>query len=140
MNFGLDVKDKKDLVGICYSTWFNPIVNYNGPKPKNIAEILSGQDEWGSFDQFHYWSEPAVGYYRSDDKKVIRHHMDLLGAAGIDFIILDNTNASPDWDKGKPGDYWDIEPMKGGHGDTYYKWLCEYVRAYKAHQKCPELV
>ena len=42
MSYGLDIKNKKDLVGICYSTWFNPIVSENGPKPKNIAEILAG--------------------------------------------------------------------------------------------------
>ncbi len=33
----------------------------------------------------------------------------------------------------------DIEPMEGGHGDLYYRWLCEYVRAYKAHEPCPTL-
>lgn len=33
----------------------------------------------------------------------------------------------------------DIEPMEGGHGDLYYRWLCEYVRAYKAGDTCPEL-
>ena len=33
----------------------------------------------------------------------------------------------------------DIEPMEGGHGDRYYRWLCEYVRAYKAHEQCPAL-
>ncbi len=107
MNYGLDIKDKKDLVGICYSTWFNPIVRENGPAPKNIAEILAGRDTWGQVGQFHFWSEPALGYYRSDDRKIIRRHMELLQAAGIDFIILDNTNASPNWDTGKPGDYWD---------------------------------
>lgn len=34
----------------------------------------------------------------------------------------------------------DIEPMKGGHGDRYYRWLCEYIRAYKAHENCPSLI
>ena len=33
----------------------------------------------------------------------------------------------------------DIEPMEGGHGDLYYRWLCEYVRAYKAGEDCPTL-
>lgn len=107
MSYGLDIKNKKDLVGICYSTWFNPIVSENGPKPKNIAEILAGKDTWGNIGQFHFWSEPALGYYRSDDPKIIRRHMEMLQAAGIDFIILDNTNASPDWDVGTPDDYWD---------------------------------
>ena len=53
MSYGLDIKNKKDLVGICYSTWFNPIVSENGPKPKNIAEILAGKDTWGNIGQFH---------------------------------------------------------------------------------------
>ena len=107
MNYGLDIGNKKDLVGICYSTWFNPIVKYGGEKPKNIAEILAGKDTWGEVGQFHFWSEPALGYYRSDDQKIIRRHMEMLQAAGIDFIILDNTNASPGWDTGASGDYWD---------------------------------
>lgn len=34
----------------------------------------------------------------------------------------------------------DIEPMEGGHGDLYYRWLCEYVRAYRAGEECPHLV
>ena len=29
--------------------------------------------------------------------------------------------------------------MKGGHGDLYYRWLCEYIRAYEAHEECPRL-
>ncbi len=33
----------------------------------------------------------------------------------------------------------DIEPMEGGHGDQYYKWMCEYIRAYKNHEECPKL-
>ena len=32
----------------------------------------------------------------------------------------------------------DIEPMKGGHGDHYYQWLCEYIRAYRAGEDCPQ--
>ena len=34
----------------------------------------------------------------------------------------------------------DIEPMEGGHGDQYYQWMKEYVRAYKALEECPILV
>ncbi len=30
--------------------------------------------------------------------------------------------------------------MKGGHGDQYYRWLCEYIRAYRAGEDCPVLV
>ncbi len=53
------------------------------------------------------------------------------------FLVEDETafvdNYTPEFSR-------DIEPMKGGHGDTYYKWLVEYVRAYKAHEECPKLV
>ncbi len=34
----------------------------------------------------------------------------------------------------------DIEPMTGGHGDQYYRWLIEYISAYKGHLDCPVLV
>ncbi|MBQ3507099.1 MAG: hypothetical protein IJA91_01000, partial [Clostridia bacterium] len=34
----------------------------------------------------------------------------------------------------------DIEPMAGGHGDQYYKWMIEYINAYKNHEECPVLV
>lgn len=34
----------------------------------------------------------------------------------------------------------DIEPMDGGHGDQYYRWMCEYIRAYRAGEECPRLV
>lgn len=34
----------------------------------------------------------------------------------------------------------DIEPMEGGHGDQYYQWLKEYIRAYRALEDCPVLV
>ena len=34
----------------------------------------------------------------------------------------------------------DIEPMEGGHGDQYYRWMIEYVYAYKNHMECPVLV
>ena len=34
----------------------------------------------------------------------------------------------------------DIEPMEGGHGDQYYRWMIEYIYAYKNHWECPMLV
>ena len=34
----------------------------------------------------------------------------------------------------------DIEPMKGGHGDQYYLWMKEYIRAYRNIEECPVLV
>ena len=34
----------------------------------------------------------------------------------------------------------DLEPMEGGHGDQYYKWMIEYIAAYKGYKECPVLV
>lgn len=101
--YGLDMTEKKDLVAICYSTWFTRILGKGEGKPAadppNIAEALAGKRPWGGDYAFHYWGKPALGYYRSDDKKVIRTHMEQLAEAGIDFIILDNTNAGTGWKK-----------------------------------------
>jgi hypothetical protein len=30
--------------------------------------------------------------------------------------------------------------MEGGHGDQYYRWMIEYIYAYKNHRECPVLV
>ena len=34
----------------------------------------------------------------------------------------------------------DIEPMEGGHGDQYYKWMIQYISAYKGGLDCPVLI
>ncbi len=87
---GLDITDKQDLVSICYTTWFNAIFD-EGDTMYNIADIEAGLQDWGPANYFHYWSKPALGYYRSTDKEVIRTHMTQLYAAGVDFIIIDAT-------------------------------------------------
>ncbi len=93
---GLDITDKTDLVSICYSVWFDAILG-GGSEPvtdwNNITEVLAGEREWGGVTAFHYWAKPAVGYYRSSDKAVIRKHMNQLYTAGVDFIVIDLTNA-----------------------------------------------
>ena len=108
--YGLDITKKTDLVSIFYSTWFNLILS-NDSTPPNITEILeegqrTGVYNWGAEGAFHYWAEPALGYYASDDKSVIRTHMTQLADAGVDFIIVDHTymnydRAVSDWE-------WDI--------------------------------
>ena len=89
-----DITFENDLVGICYSTWFNPVVK-KGMPIYNISEILKknpDKPKWGPLHAFHYWAKPALGYYRSDDAEVIKKHVKLLNEAKIDFIIIDNTN------------------------------------------------
>ncbi len=93
---GLDITDRTDLVSICYSVWFDAILG-NGTEPvtewANITEALAGEREWGPVHAFHYWAKPAQGYYRSSDKTAICNNMTMLYEAGVDFIVIDLTNA-----------------------------------------------
>lgn len=107
---GLDITDKKDLVGICYTMWFNAIFG-NGTSDisnykYNVSNLLKEYEftaEKGfsnaagktsnAMTKFHYWAEPAQGYYRSTDKAAHRKNLELLGAANVDFLVLDYTFA-----------------------------------------------
>lgn len=91
---GLDITFKEDLVGICYSTWHDYASLYNTGTIYNVTEILAGSKVFGPYPLYHYWAQPALGYYSSSNTSVIRTHMTQLANAGVDFIILDNTNAS----------------------------------------------
>ena len=69
--------------------------NNNGTKdgPYNVTEILAADPvnpRWGGGT--HYWGEPEAGYYIMKDEWIIRRHARQLVDAGVDVIILDNTN------------------------------------------------
>ena len=91
-----DATHKKNLVGINYSTWHSLAVRKGRPI-RNIQQIQSGRKTYGPRGSWHFWAEPAVGYYRGDDAMVIDYHFDLFEEAQIDFIILDATNVSPSY-------------------------------------------
>ena len=133
---GLDITNMSDLVSICYSVWFDGILG-EGDEPVtdfyNISEVLAGRQEWGKEGQFHYWGKPAQGYYRSTDKKAIKNNMTLLAAAGIDFIILDYTNANDGYvTNAAHGERWAFAPLRA---------LCETVTEMRAEgKKTPYIV
>jgi hypothetical protein len=54
-----------------------------------------------------------------------------LNIGGGKYAFTDNFNAEFSRD---------IEPMEGGHGDQYYKWMIQYISAYKGGLECPILV
>lgn len=99
--YGLDITKKYDLVGICYSTWFTAIQESGIYHTQTISDILDGKGEWGTPSHFHYWAEPELGFYTSDDKTVIRTHMTQLAEMGVDYIIVDNTNVQMAWKENK---------------------------------------
>ena len=109
---GLDVTDKYDLVSICYTVWFDYVLHTSDTGVDSyydISKALSGEAEWGGSPAFHYWSKPALGYYASSNREVIRTHMTQLYTAGVDFIILDHTNLS----------YWYVE------NPPYKEWMID---------------
>lgn len=76
----LDIANKSNLVGINYSTW-----HYYMQTKNNNQIYRSDTGSFGPVGAFHYWSEPALGYYSSLDKSVIRTHMTQLAEAGVDL-------------------------------------------------------
>ncbi len=94
------------FVGIFYFQWLVPEMpipkspNWDGPH--DIGKILARDPDalkkpesqlWGRIGEYHFWSEPLWGYYRSADPWVIRRQAQLLADAGVDTLILDATNA-----------------------------------------------
>jgi len=72
------------------------------PAIYDIAKILAKDPNaanephsplWGGFHAPHFWGQPLLGYYLSDDTWVIRRHAQLLADAGVDTLIFDTTNA-----------------------------------------------
>ena len=43
----------------------------------------------------HWWSEPLFNYYMQTDEWVIRKHIQMFSAAGIDYLMLDTSNGTP---------------------------------------------
>ena len=91
-------KEKGKTVGIFYFLWngahdtrihdLNKMLEQDTTTvfyPKPLPEI--------NFYDFHYWGEPLYGYYKAQDEYVVRRHVELLTAAGIDYLLCDTTNA-----------------------------------------------
>ena len=62
---------------------------------RNITEILKEHPEivhdwdsehWGTGGVF-FWNEPIYGYYRTDDRWVLRKQAEMLANAGVDAIF-----------------------------------------------------
>ncbi len=67
----------------------------------DISKILQANPEamsqpedprWGPLQVPHHWGESHFGYYRTDDRWVLRRHAQMLADAGVDTLIFDVTN------------------------------------------------
>ena len=47
----------------------------------------------GAVGEMHFWGKPLFGYYTSDDVWVMRKHVQMLSDAGVDYLVIDATNA-----------------------------------------------
>lgn len=93
--------DEEKYVGIFYCLWMgtdNP-AKQNGQK--SVSDVYYAADAYENYrdavlngpQAYRYWGEPLYDYYRSNDEWVIRKHMQLLTLAGVDYLLLDTTNA-----------------------------------------------
>ena len=80
------------FVGIFYFVWHS-----RSDEPFDNSKSLAANPDnpqYGGVSAFHWWGEPAVGYFRSDDPWVARKNLQMLGDAGVDVLFLDMTNAA----------------------------------------------
>lgn len=99
---GLDITNASDLVAMNYSISHSITVDDTQTNSViyNNLEILRKNPEkpqWGPLKAYHYWGEPELGYYKSDNKHAIKTHIEQFIDADIDIIIVDNTNAVKMW-------------------------------------------
>ena len=98
------------LVGIAYTTW-----HVNVP--------------WKNT-----WGTPTLGFYKSDDRKVIDRHARWLAGAGVDFVWVDWSNdIKYTFDKDKPNPTFD---MIEGATTTLFD---EFARLRAAGEKTPNV-
>ena len=85
-------------VGLFYFLWLGA---HEQGGPYDISKILGenpmamDQPEsplWGPLHAPHHWGESRFGYYRTDDRWVLRRHARMLADAGVDTLIFDVTN------------------------------------------------
>jgi hypothetical protein len=88
-------------VGLFYWQWHGGLRAL--PDAFDMTEFLKSHPKFMDFDAdppggpknpTFYWAQPLLGYYRSTDPWVIRKHLPMLAAAGVDFLFLDYTNSS----------------------------------------------
>ena len=89
------------FVGLFYFSW---LAQHGKNGPYDITKIVKEHPDavmdpahsaWGPLHAYHHWGESIFGYYTSDDAWVKRKHVQMLTDAGVDFLIIDATNAHP---------------------------------------------
>ncbi|MCX6913462.1 MAG: autotransporter-associated beta strand repeat-containing protein [Verrucomicrobia bacterium] len=93
-------------IGIFYLLWHDTFA-YGSGTNWDVTRWLAGHpytnpsNPWADNPIFNqvaegtmfYWAEPEFGYYHPSDPWVLRRHIAMLTQAGVDVLILDNSNA-----------------------------------------------
>src|SRR5690554_357644 len=98
-----DLRDDRK-VGMFYFLWQGDIASKTSEFKWDLSKIIPQHPEvleyidhpnWGSVNigSYYFWGEPIYGYYSGEDYWVHVRSMQLLTDAGVDFLILDATNA-----------------------------------------------
>ncbi len=94
--------ESEKLVGVFYFLWQGQhgstrIID-NSKLVTKHPDAINSEEEWiaaggGNQQEFHFWGEPLLGYYSSNDEWVFKKHVQMLTDAAVDFIVIDTTNA-----------------------------------------------
>ncbi len=86
-------------VGLFYFLWHG---QHFADKPRNVTELLktnysdlfdpSPKNKVVPYGSWLHTQEPLYGYYSSTDEWVMRKHIEMFIAAGVDFLVMDFTN------------------------------------------------
>lgn len=110
-------------------------------KPEQVCAVVATQETYMSLPTAHgrdggkFWNSQWQTVFKIKPKIVTvtwwnEWCAQLYKVDGVGYIFTDNFNQEYSRD---------IEPMKGGHGDQYYKWLCQYISDYRSGKSCPKL-
>ena len=85
--------------GLFYFLWHG---QHEADRPRNITELLktnyndlfdpSPDNTIVPYGSWLHYQEPLYGYYSSMDEWVMRKHIEMFIAAGVDFLVMDFTN------------------------------------------------
>ena len=106
----VDGKESEErYVGLFYFLWLGQHTG-GAKKIYDISKITNDgtnndafqvENEDSPLGPYHHWGESAFGYYDSGDEWVIRKHIEMFVASGIDFLIFDCTNGTTYKDNAK---------------------------------------
>lgn len=91
----------KRQIGLFYFLWHEEDVDQGVYDLQKILDELGmegvanlNNGKYGSLGVMHWFAEPLYGYYYITDEWVLRKHVELLTAAGVDFLFFDATNGT----------------------------------------------